>query len=337
MDYNLPERRRKTKILIISLVGALVAAVVVFLLLKLVLGGGKKKEAPVTNETNNASYYISDMRNPNYRREYNIKNHKLEFYYGYERTNYKYNIVVSILVDGNIIVFDNNRITVPIKKLEDDNLEDSIVESSLGTYLDWISNPIPAKSGNTEYFVVTFNTVEEENKAFLFDVNGELIDDEKEEVTVLADMGNGVQKIYSTKAYKNNAFKKIVSKVSSAYSGMQNLETGVLVKQEIALFNDGTYFEASDMNGKSASEGTYKIEKDKLYITKTREYGNDCCYYDVKNGGTTKFTYSNEKLIGILTLDNVNTAFVLPKTDANSLNEIKSYITANDRCYCGSK
>lgn len=337
MDYNLPEKRRKNKILIISLVSALVAAVVVFFVLRLILGGGSKKSNPVSNETNDASYYISDMRNPNYRKEYNVNNHKLEFFYGYERSNYKYNIVVSIVVDDNIIVFDNNRITVPIKKLEDDNLDDSIVESTLGTYLDWIGNPIPAKSGDTDYFVVTFNTIEEENKPFLFDVDGDLVDDEKEEVTVLADMGNNVKKIYSTKAYKNNAFKNITAKTVAAYSGMQNLETGVLVKQEIALFNDGTYFEASDINGKSASEGTYKIENEKLTLTKTREYGRDCCYYDINNGPTTKFTYSADKLIGILTVDNINNAFVLPKADVNSLVEVKSYITANDRCYCGVK
>ena len=150
-------------------------------------------------------------------------------------------------------------------------------------------------------------------------------------------MGNNIKKIYSTKAYKNNAFKNITAKTVAAYSGMQNLETGALVKQEIALFNDGTYFEASDINGKSASEGTYKIENEKLTLTKTREYGRDCCYYDINNGPTTKFTYSNDKLIGILTVDNINNAFVLPKADVNSLVEVKSYITANDRCYCGVK
>ena len=339
MDYNLPEKKRKTKIMIISLACALVAAVAVFFLLRFLLGGkSNKKPTPVENKTTESSYYISDMRDTNYRKEYNVNNHKVEFFYGFERTNYKYNIVVSIVVDDNVILFNNDRITVPIKKLDDsDQLDDSMVRTSLGTYLDWINEPVPAKSGSTEYFVVTFNTVNEENKAFLFDVDGDLVDDEKEEVMVLVDTGKGNQKIYSTKAYKNNAFKNIVSKTSIAYSGMQNIETGALVKQEIALFNDGTYFEASDMKGKSASEGTYKIEKDKLYLTKTKEYGRDCCYYDVKNGDTTKFTYSDVKLIGVITIDNINTAFVLPKVDANKLSEIKSYVTSNDRCYCGVK
>ena len=338
MDYNLPERRRKNKILIISLVCALVAAVVVFFLLRFLLGGGNKKQPTPSNETSEASYYISDMRDANYKKQYDINGHKLEFFYGYERTNYKYNIVVSMVVDDNVIVFGNNRITIPIKKLEDsDKLDDSLVQSSLGTYLDWISAPTPAKNGDTEYFVVTLNTIDEENKAYLFDVDGDLVDDNTEQVRVFVDSGKGVQRIYATKAFKENAFKNLVSKTAIAYSGMQNIETGVLVKQEIALFNDGTYFEASDMNGKSASEGTYRLEGDKLYLTITKEYGRDCCYYDVNNGLTTKFTYSDVKLIGILTIDNINTAFVLPKTDPNSLAAIKDYVTANDRCYCGVK